>query len=132
MLIKNTDESLVNGSVGKVIGFYDQGSYNKVLAGMGMLEEDSSLAKGKDKGKDKAGAGKGGGKDAAASAGQPVYPLVSFPIVGGGNREMLMVPETWKVELPNGEVQASRTQVSAFSVAFYISHRSEVGRWQKC
>ncbi len=41
------------------------------------------------------------------------YPLVRFPIPGTNqNREMLVQPETWKVELPSGEVQASRSQVS--------------------
>lgn len=108
MLIKNTDETLVNGSVGKVIGFYDQAAYNRMLVGAGEepqapVEDTKSSSKKK--------------KESAGSAGQPVYPLVRFPIAnGGGYRDMLMVPETWKVELPNGEVQASRTQVRYPSV----------------
>lgn len=103
MLIKNTDETLVNGSVGKVMGFYDQGTYNKMLVGMGEEpQEPTEDAKKNSK-----------GKKEGAAAGQPVYPLVRFPLANmGGTRDMLMVPETWKVELPNGEVQASRTQVS--------------------
>ena len=41
------------------------------------------------------------------------YPVVEF-ITPHGTREMLVMPDTFKVELPNGEIQASRTQVSDF------------------
>jgi ATP-dependent DNA helicase PIF1 len=94
MLIKNTDETLVNGSMGHVLGFFDPATYAKNIAGV--AEEQDKKGKKKD----------------SAPLGVQVYPLVRFPIPGTNTfREVLVQPETWKVELPSGEVQASRTQV---------------------
>lgn len=92
MLIKNTDETLVNGSMGKVVKFVDPTTYNLVEA----PDEDGKSKKPRSTG--------GGGVK---------YPLVRFPIQGlpGQYREAVIQPETWKIELPNGEVQASRSQV---------------------
>ena len=39
------------------------------------------------------------------------WPLVSFLQPDGSERHLLCQPETWKIELPNGEVQAQRQQV---------------------
>ena len=95
MLIKNTDETLVNGSMGQVIGFFEPGAYAKSIAGV--LEEPDKKSK---------------KKDNNTPTGVQEYPLVRFPIAGTNTfREVLIQPETWKVELPSGEVQASRTQV---------------------
>lgn len=91
MLIKNIDENLVNGSMGKVVKFMDPALY-----GMDELPE---------------GAAGGGGKKSVVGGGL-LYPLVEFSTPGGYKREVLVTTETWKVELPNGEVQVSRTQVS--------------------
>lgn len=90
MLIKNIDDTLVNGSMGKVVRFMDP---NKVAG-----QDDEWVEK--------------NGKDAKKSATVEMteYPVVEFA-VPGGKREMLVIPETWKVELPNGEVQVSRLQV---------------------
>ena len=44
----------------------------------------------------------------------PKWPVVEFLIRQGSHtakRRMMMIPELWKVELPNGEIQVSRTQV---------------------
>jgi ATP-dependent DNA helicase PIF1 len=97
LLIKNMDENLVNGSMGRVVRFVDPavwGSEQDVagVQGRGMKVGDPSRAK-------------------AGFAGQEL-PVVEF-IVGKGLQQILVMPETWKVELPSGEVQASRTQVSA-------------------
>jgi ATP-dependent DNA helicase PIF1 len=89
MLIKNMDETLVNGSLGKVIRFETSRSYN------GGGSDDKENAK---KVKD-----------------ERVYPVVRFE--GRGYiRESLMTAETWKSELPSGEIQASRTQVKQFDL----------------
>lgn len=99
MLIKNTDDTLVNGSMGHVVAFFDSATYNRSLTGAPPPEEQLDK--------------KGKKKDTTPSnIGAPVYPLVKFPIAGTNSfREVLVTPETWKVELPNGEIQASRTQV---------------------
>lgn len=94
MLIKNTDETLVNGSMGKVVDFVDPQKWNKPA----IPEED---------GKPK--------KPTSAGVKEPKeYPVVRFPIQGqpGQYRRELILPETWKIELPNGEVLASRSQAS--------------------
>jgi ATP-dependent DNA helicase PIF1 len=39
------------------------------------------------------------------------WPLVCFMQPDGSERHLLCQPETWKIELPNGEVQAQRQQV---------------------
>jgi len=88
MLIKNMDDTLVNGSIGRVIGFSDGTPY-----------------------KDESNPEKGVVKKKAGT----LYPIVSFSIPGGYLKEVLITPEVFKVELPNGEVQASRSQVRFYS-----------------
>jgi ATP-dependent DNA helicase PIF1 len=51
-----------------------------------------------------------GFKDGTASMARK-WPLVSFMQPDGSERHLLCQPETWKIELPNGEVQAQRQQV---------------------
>jgi ATP-dependent DNA helicase PIF1 len=92
MLIKNMDDSLVNGSMGKVLRFADPALY-----GVEDLPD-----------------GPGGGAKLSAVGGGLRYPVVEFIVPGGGRREALITNEVWKVEQPNGEVQVSRTQVSNF------------------
>lgn len=108
MLIKNLDETLVNGSLGTVIGFstetafeisggaYEDGYENgddvdpKVKKRLAAFSRQLSENAGPDKKK---------------------YPLVQFHAVDGSARIMLCCSEPWKVETPTGEVQASREQL---------------------
>lgn len=109
MLIKNLDESLVNGSLGKVVGFMDEKEfeifqrnetdYETYEATGPDHEQLLQLRKLKAKDSD---SGRGGGLK---------LPYVRFTNTDGTSRNILVQPETWKIELPNGEVQASRTQV---------------------
>ena len=89
MLIKNIDETLVNGSIGKVMSFMDPSQAKNE----GFYEDEPDKPKPKPK------------------SGQ-VWPVVAFSIPGGYTKEVMIVPESFKVELPSGEVQVSRTQVS--------------------
>jgi len=41
--------------------------------------------------------------------------------IPAGTREMMVVPETWKVELPSGEILASRVQVKTNAIITNIS-----------
>lgn len=93
MLIKNMDENLVNGSMGRVMRFTDSESF--------ALEMGSSTAS----------SGPPISKKAAAGT-PPLYPVVEFLLPHGKMKEILVTPEAFKVELPTGEVQASRMQVS--------------------
>ena len=49
-------------------------------------------------------------------------PVVDFNVPGGGIRHVMIEPETWKVEQPNGDIQASRTQVRLNNFCTYPSH----------
>ena len=113
MLIKNIDDTLVNGSVGRVIGFMDEKNFEiykdeddlqaveTMELKMELNDEEMTASKKKLKAMIN--------KDLPASTSQK-WPLVRFTIADGTSRTMLCQPETWKIELPTGEVQASRTQ----------------------
>ena len=99
MLIKNVDETLVNGSMGIVKRFVDPAKYSAE-------QTDDILGKNKDaKGK----------KDEGPPRADKLVPLVEFSTPGGGKRPILVLPEEWKVELPSGEIQARRQQVRLFT-----------------
>lgn len=103
MLVKNMDDTLVNGSLGKVIGFMTEPMFNIYK------ENEAELLNGD------------GPSEAAMKTEQmkmglglnttQVYPLVRFANADGTTRDLLTKREEWKVELPNGEVQASRSQI---------------------
>ena len=107
MLIKNVDESLVNGSIGRVLGFMSEEKFDSYsendsnpLTSSGGINNDVPLAV---LAEQKA-------RNRVISTTRE-FPVVRFVIVDGTSRDLLCQPETWKVELPNGEVQASRSQV---------------------
>lgn len=113
MLIKNIDETLVNGSLGRVIGFMDErqfDSYNNnenlfPHSPGGTISHKTSDC----------GAGMDAGDRSRIMMDHITtsrkWPLVRFAIADGTWRDLLCQPESWKVELPNGEVQASRSQI---------------------
>lgn len=103
MLIKNLDESLVNGSLGKVIAFSDEKTFDMSNTDGNDPDEDA-MAKARRK-------LKGFSHDAEPTSGGQKYPVVQFMATDGSQRVILCQPEDWKVELPNGDVQAKRTQL---------------------
>jgi ATP-dependent DNA helicase PIF1 len=98
MLIKNMDDTLVNGSIGKVLRFAD-------------VEEEGELAL------EKTNEMKKLGKEPPKKPSGKIYPVVEFLQPGGYKRTVMILPESWKVELPSGEVQVSRTQVSNLTLS---------------
>ena len=107
MLIKNMEDSLVNGSIGKVVAFMTEDYfeiYNKHFT-PGATGSDDEWAQEARKKLKAMGYNEGAGSVARK------WPLVSFLQPDGTERQLLCQPETWKVELPNGEVQAQRQQV---------------------
>jgi ATP-dependent DNA helicase PIF1 len=111
MLIKNVDESLVNGSLGKVIGFMDEKKFDSYQAS----EETSPLSS---NGTLSTQATTNFAPEEAARkrileslTTVRQWPVVRFMVADGTSRDLLCQPESWKVELPNGEVQASRNQI---------------------
>lgn len=104
MLIKNMDDTLVNGSLGRVIAFSDEKTFD--MKGADSYDDmDDGMAKAKRKLQ-----GFGYDGDSSASGGRK-YPVVEFVSSVGVPRAILCQPEEWKVELPNGEVQAKRVQL---------------------
>lgn len=107
MLVKNVDESLVNGSVGKIIDFMDETEHDKIAGALDMPE----VAK--------------DGREQVPRISTRKWPLVRFHLANGGTRDYLCKPETWKTELPDGEVQASRTQVPLILAWAMSIHKSQ-------
>lgn len=93
MLIKNVDEQLVNGTMGRIKRFIDPTTYT--------TETGYDTANGT------------GATNAIPKKSNTTvrYPEVEFSLANGERRNVLVTPETWKVELPSGEIQVSRTQV---------------------
>ena len=114
MLIKNVDETLVNGSMGRVVRFVDPAVYGTDLDVAGAAGEYPAGAP------IGAGPSVGTAKKAGASANLvKLYPVVEFLGSTGSKKTCLVLPETWKVELPNGDVQVSRVQVGCFFVSSF-------------
>ena len=119
MLIKNVDEMLVNGSMGKVSRFIDPAIYGTpedpefgggAFAGRPPSPPGGSSAAKKNSATAPTAGGSATKKNAAVVGGKR-YPVIEFDLPNGIKRRMLVMPETWTVELPSGEIQVSRTQV---------------------
>lgn len=111
MLIKNVDETLVNGSMGRVIGFEYKTLYETDGSGRWLDDVESILERTEDGQKELEFRASERKKYLNVPEGKP-NPIVRFntPL---GKRDMLVEPDSFKTELPNGEVQASRLQVSS-------------------
>lgn len=108
MLIKNVDETLVNGSMGRVIGFCHKMEYLADAQGRWREsgfdgEEGEDMDEKKQKMRDLL-------RMKIAPGSKPL-PVVRFNVPGGGMRDMLVEHDTFKNELPNGEIQVSRHQL---------------------
>jgi ATP-dependent DNA helicase PIF1 len=104
MLIKNMDDTLVNGSLGKVRGFMSEATFEIWGAQEPFADEADSDARSKQRIKSFS-------RDPDSIKDMKEYPVVQFTGTDGSHRTMLLLPEDWKVELPNGEVQAQRRQL---------------------
>ncbi|CAL1714612.1 unnamed protein product [Somion occarium] len=108
MLIKNMDEFHVNGSMGTVVQFSDGTDWTAYPP----PEEDGP----------KKPTSKGPAGNEKKPAGGMVWPVVEFLT---SRRRILIQPEVWKVELPNGEIQVSRTQVPLILSWAMSIHKSQ-------
>ena len=111
MLIKNIDETLVNGSVGKVVAFMDEKTFDiyhedesEFQAVETMDMDDEEMTRSRKKLKQMI------SKDLPGNTSHK-WPLVRFAIADGSSRDLLCQREQWNIELPNGEIQASRSQI---------------------
>lgn len=108
MLIKNLDDTLVNGSLGTVIGFSTEGAFD--LSG-GVAADENAHGDDADSDFKKRIAAFGRDQDKSTGPNKKKWPMVQFHAVDGTSRIMLCISEPWKVETPTGEVQASREQL---------------------
>jgi ATP-dependent DNA helicase PIF1 len=98
MMIKNIDDQLVNGTVGKVVDF---------------MTEEEWLTRGQPEppAEDKEKPAK------KTQTNQREYPIIEWKIIGSRlPRTEIVREETFKIEGPNGTVEVSRIQVSDISV----------------
>ena len=107
MLIKNMDEMLVNGSMGRVIGFCHKQFFENDT--QGRWREDAGWEDLAEEDREKKAKWRALQESKLASA--TPFPVVKFKVPGGGFRDVLIDHDQFKAELPNGEIQASRTQV---------------------
>lgn len=111
MLIKNMDDTLVNGSLGTVMTFMTEATFQAIGPGgdydSGVEDGDAENAEARKKRL----MAFSRQLEESGSQDNKEYPLVRFHAVDGSPRVLLCVPEEWKSELPTGEVQASRKQV---------------------
>jgi ATP-dependent DNA helicase PIF1 len=104
MLIKNMDETLVNGSLGTVVDFMSQARF-ELQNGVDEYSDGETDTKRRVRMFTNA------LSETSSKADDKKYPMVSFHAVDGTQRRILCLPEDWKVELPTGEKQAARRQV---------------------
>ena len=119
MLIKNIDETLVNGSVGIVVAFEAPLTFAQEFAREFELSKEQAQGDVVEQSYSDVsfvGDAPSGPRDAKALSleeARKKRPVVNFNSPGGFFRRVMLEPETWKVELPSGEIQASRTQVGS-------------------
>jgi ATP-dependent DNA helicase PIF1 len=111
MLIKNADQNLVNGSLGKVVRFSDSDMYayskehaEEFDAAYRDQPDDAHFRRMREK------IHAAVYKNGTSNRGK-LLPVVCFQLSDGSSREILVQPEEWKSELPNGELVAKRQQV---------------------
>ncbi len=112
MLIKNIDGQLVNGSLGIVQSFMDEGTFftykddepTFLLAHEGGDEDDTKKAAIEKIREARL-------KNSTNGEPRRLWPMVRFNLPDGTSRSMLCSPDEWKTEAQNGEVLAKRVQV---------------------
>lgn len=109
-MIKNVDEQLVNGTVGKVVNFMTESEWTESLLASGRQSDENPDEKDKPR---------------KPSTGKQL-PVVEWKIVGSRNARVELVrDEIFKVEGPNNKIEASRTQVS-FGLSLDEQERPDV------
>ncbi|TVY46714.1 ATP-dependent DNA helicase PIF1 [Lachnellula cervina] len=112
MLIKNLDEVCVNGSLGKVVAFMNENTFDIYIerGEDGIAEGSFDEAAGVQSNPSSVSASYSNKQEGRPNTGR-LFPVVEFALADGTVRRMLMLPDEWKIELPSGEIQAQRSQL---------------------
>ena len=130
MLIKNMDETLVNGSLGRVIGFMNEKAY-QLWSANGQDNEEPFAFEAADRQNSTYSEAASKRKalnramlQASADSGRR-WPYVRFNTPDGTTRDVLVMPEKWAYEQPNGEIVASRMQIPLILAYALSIHKSQ-------
>lgn len=107
---KNLDEDLVNGSIGRVEGFYSEEDWPHIKNEFGNENFDSEAAEATLIESRKTMLAKPK-RQAEEERGGQVFPAVRFVLPGGDCIVRLITREQFQIEEPNGTVKASRVQL---------------------
>lgn len=113
MLIKNIDNQLVNGSLGKVQAFMDEATftvYKDEEETFMQAQEPEGGSDADEKAAARAKIAQMRLKNAGDSTAR-FWPMVRFALPDGTYRSLLCQPEEWKTENQQGEITAKRQQV---------------------
>ncbi|ODN83122.1 hypothetical protein L202_01327 [Cryptococcus amylolentus CBS 6039] len=122
MLIKNLDETLANGSMGRIIGFCYRPFF---LEEAGRWAPDAEFRHMDESERKRAIALRDGSLEKYKASGSPPLPVVRFKVPGGGTRDVLIEHDVFKSDLPNGETQAQRTQLPIILSWAMSIHKSQ-------
>lgn len=114
MLIKNMDDGLVNGSLGSVVGFMDEKMFELYDQNPEICDPDADgdeVDEAIRNGRNAIRSSYASKRDGPLPNSGMEYPLVRFSLPDGTSRDLLVMREEWKIELPSGEVQAQRSQL---------------------
>jgi ATP-dependent DNA helicase PIF1 len=113
MMIKNIDEQLVNGTVGKVVDFMTEVEWAASALGGASTEKRETAEDKKQQ----------GGKPRPI---EQKLPVVEWKIVGSRHPRIDLVrPEQFKVEGPNGKIEVSRQQLPLILAWAMSIHKSQ-------